>query len=431
MSSREIIYDGYGNIVTKLGTSKDKSRGNAFFERPRIDHDQLSAMYEGAGLSARIVDLLPDAATREDVQITGSDEGFDYASVQSEIDDLGALAGIADAWRWSLLYGGALLIPVVNDGGRLDTPLILERVTKVTGLHVMESPYIQPSNFNPTLGSSAFRSPEFYNITVNFSNVPASRIHRSRVIRFDGVRVPPSRLTRQRDGWGPSILDRVIEELQNLGMSMGYTRNILHEISALTLKIDGLRKKMAGNEADKAEARGALESIKENFDVLHVLALDKNDELVEINRNVSGLCDVIEKFRDALVAVTDYPRTLLLGQQPGGLNANSDSEFRAWYAYVATHQKKIVRPAMNSVLGLVFAARKNRGLPVPTEWVVEFAPLWQEPEKEQAASYLARSQADQINVLNGVMAPDESRAGHVARGQIHPLESPADGSPEA
>lgn len=416
--------DSYSNLLTGMGTAADKSSASTFLRARDLNFSELDAMYEQDALSARIIDRLPDDATREGMFLTGTDEKVDFASIQSELEDLNALNQTTDAWRWSRLYGGSILIMVVNDGLKMEEPLDLAHATRLSALQIVESPFIVPSGFNPGLGARAFRNPSHYDVVVSFGSSAVRKIHRSRVIRFDGLRIPPTRMV-QKNGWGPSVLDRVLREVTQLGSVMGYSRNIMHDLSIIVLKLDGFRKMLVGTEEDKQEARAVIESIRWNSDNLHTIALDSKDEMVELSRTVSGLEKLLDKFVDALVRATDMPRTILLGEQPGGLNANADSETRAWYDFVAAQQRQVLTPAMDRLLTVIFAIRKNNGEVVPDEWVVNYNPLWQPTEKEQAETLKIKAEASSILIQENIVSSDEVRAELVSKGMITELDVPA------
>jgi phage-related protein (TIGR01555 family) len=417
--------DSYSNTITAMGSSGDKSSGSRFIPTPDLTSSELNWMYEQDAMASRIVDRLPDDATREGVFLTGTDTDVDFASIQSELEDLNAVGQVADAWRWSRLYGGALLVMVVNDGLKMEEPLDLSHADKLASLQVIESPYIIPSGWNPGLGARAFRNPSHYDITVPFGSRSIRRVHRTRAIRFDGVRVPPTRMI-ERNGWGPSILDRVRTEVVQLGNVMGYSRNIMHDLSLLLLKIEGFRRMLAGSEEDKQEARAVIESIKWNADNLHTIALDSKDDYVELSRTVSGLEALLDKFIDALVRATDMPRTVLLGEQPTGLNASADSEIRSWFDYVASQQRLTLTPVLTRLLTVLFQIRANQGETIPDEWVVNYNPLWQPTEKERAETYATRASADEVYLMHDIVSADEVRADLEQRKLITVLETPPD-----
>ena len=416
--------DSYANAITGLATPADKSLGGFHYRRHDLGVEQLNSIYEQDAIAARIVDRVVDDSIREGFRVAGPDAAaFDFGSIDSEIEDLDALNIVADGWRWSRLYGGALLILVVNDGQTMDQPLNLETATRLSSIQVVEAPYVLPAGYNPGLGARAFRNPEHYDITVPFGSAKLRRVHRSRTIRIDGLKVSPTRMIA-KNGWGPSVIDRVYTEISQLGEVMGYCRSIMHDISIQVYKLDGFRDQLCGSAQSQAEMRQILETIRFSVDNLHVLALDSADEYSEVSRNVSGLKELTDKFVDALVRATDMPRTILLGEQPGGLNASSDSEIRAWFDHVASQQKQILAPVISRVMEILLAVRSNRGEDVPEEWTIEFPPLWQPTADERSQTYLRQAQADQIYFLNGVLSADEIRARLVSEGMIEAIEMP-------
>ena len=420
--------DSYANAITGLAGAKDKSSYGLFLERDSLDSQILSGLYEQDAIAARVVDRVVDDATREGFYLTGEDETVDFSSVQSELEDLDALNAVADAWRWARLYGGALLIMVVNDGSKMDKPLNLEKANKLSSLQVIESQFVTPVGFNPGLGARAFRRPEWYEISglnVGADDKGPKRVHRSRVIRFDGVRVAPNRMI-EKNGWGPSVLDRIYTQLDQLGQVMGYCRAVMHDISIQVYKLDGLREQLCGSDQSQAEMRTVMETIRMSVDNLHVLALDTADDFVEVNRSVAGLKELVDKFVDALVRATPYPRTVLLGEAPGGLNASGESEVRTYLDYVAAQQNLQLTPVLNELLTVLFAVRQNRGEVVPDEWTINFNPLWRPSAQESADTMLKRAQADQILILNDIVSADEVRERLISEGLITPGESPPD-----
>jgi len=416
--------DSYANAITGLATPADKSIGGFFYRRHDLGVEQLNAIYEQDSIAARIVDRVVDDAIREGFRVAGSDAaGFDMSSIDSELEDLDALNTVADGWRWGRLYGGALLILVVNDGQTMDQPLNLDTATRLSSIQVVEAPYVSPAGYNPGLGARAFRNPEHYDITIPFGSAKIRRVHRSRTIRVDGLKVSATRMIAKA-GWGPSVIDRVYTEISQLGEVMGYCRSILHDISIQVYKLEGFRDQLCGSSQSQAEMRQILETIRYSVDNLHVLALDSADDYAEVSRNVSGLKELTDKFVDALVRATDMPRTILLGEQPGGLNASADSEIRAWFDHVASQQKQILSPILSRVVEIMFAVRRNRGEVVPEEWMIDFPPLWQPTADERSQTYLRSAQADQIYFLNGIMSADEIRARLVDEGLIEAVEVP-------
>lgn len=420
-AAKPLVADDYENLVTALGTGKDKSRSTRFGPDHDLDVTELDELYEHEPLAARIVDRVVDDGTREGWSVVGNDPSFNYAELTEGFDAIRVDEAVADGWRWARLYGGAIIIMVVNDNRPMNEQIDLSRANRILALHVIESPFATPRDFRPGLGSSAFRNPEAYDVLAPGGSLSRS-IHSSRVIRIEGIRVPPTRIVA-RGGWPPSVLDRVWTDLKRLGSVMGYGENIMHELSVMVLKMTGFRTAAAGSGKSKAELQKAVETMRMFIDQLHTLVIDAGDEYVESTRSVSGLDALMGRFVDGLVRVTDMPRTILLGEQPGGLNANADSEIRAWFDFVSSQQRLILQPILNRIVGLELLLREKRGGPVPLDWSIEFASLWQPTEKEQADTAAVLATAAATLVSAEIASPDEMRAKFVSEGKLDPLPS--------
>jgi phage-related protein (TIGR01555 family) len=414
--------DGYANAVSGLGSMLDKSSYNFYLPKPRLTPETLDALYTGEAMAARIIDRVVDDGTREDITITGEDEAFDFASVQSQLEDLDAVNHVGEAWRWSRLYGGSLLFMNIEDGQKMSEPLDLANARKLVSLRAIDSTVVMPEGEKSGMGSRGFLMPEWYRVMPGVAGGDGGDdriIHRSRVIRFDGVKVP-ARVAIRNGGWGPSILDRVGTEVMRLGTVMGYLSNIMHDVSVQVYTMEGLRDAICGRDQSMSEEdmKQMFQTIKQTMDNLHMLVLDNKDEYKEVSRSVTGLSELADKFIDSLVRATDMPRTVLLGEQPSGLNASGDSEVRSWFDFVKSQQRTVLTPALTKLLNVVFAIRGNNGEDVPDEWTIDYAPLWQPSEAETAATQLQQAQTDELYMLNSVYTAEETRERLVSEGRI-------------
>ena len=73
--------DAYLNTITGLGTTRDKSSYTVPGCAPRLRYQELSEMYEGDPIVARVVDRVVDDATRPGWQLTTDDQEFDHAQL--------------------------------------------------------------------------------------------------------------------------------------------------------------------------------------------------------------------------------------------------------------------------------------------------------------------------------------------------------------
>ncbi len=216
-------------------------------------------------------------------------------------------------------------------------------------------------------------------------------------------------------GWGPSILQLVYDSIRRRGASRGHAASIMHSASVITLAVEGFKKALMHadgkpNPDGEKAMRRMLAAMRKGYDSLGILGYDKADELKEQTRTFTGLRDLMEVFDKDLVADTDLPREILLGETPGGLNSGkNEGAMRAWYDHVGAQQKKMLVRPVNRVTEIQLAVRRNAGRrgggasAVPTEWTVEFRSLWQQTEEEEATAREKRAKAGLADATSGAV----------------------------
>lgn len=265
-----------------------------------------------------------------------------------------------------------------------------------------------PAAYDTRPGSSTFGQPLIYWVSDSAFGVTNIPVHASRVIRFEGVRLPP-RLRLLREGWGASVMDRVFTALANWNSGHLYTSQIVAEFTQGVYALNGLADMMDSDDAEDIAQR--LEVIRMFQSVIGHIALDADGESFERQAtNVTGLSDLLERFVDYLVANTDMPKTVILGEQPSGLNASADSEIRAWYDHVGAQRRKIYTPPIDLILRLMMAAPLGpTGGIVPAGELFSWPDLWQPTEEQTATTRKLNAEARAVDVTNNVVSPDEAR----------------------
>lgn len=408
--------DDYANVITGLGGPVDKNSYTRYNRGRILWEQELRNMYLSNALAARIVDRVVDDATREGFTLAGADKQFDFASLQSELEDLDVMNVVSKAWKMARLYGGCIIVLAVNDGRKYDEMLDPENLTKVVGFRIIPSFRARPGDLSFGIGSNSYLSPEHY--IIQELNGKQKRIHWSRVIRIDGVFVDDQTMM-ELSGWGPSVLQRCKDSLERLGSALGYLSSLSHDQSMLTLKIKGFQKMMCGGDNARQDLQRMVESMRMQADNFHTLVLDSEDDIGEFKRDVAGLSAIVDKFVDDLVMNTDLPRTVLLGSEVGGLGAGSESsEIRSYYDHVHSLQKNFLTSILTKIVELMFQIRFNKGEVVPDEWSIEFEPLWQPTEEAQSDVLLKKMQAYQIAAQLGFMTVAQIQAKLISDGII-------------
>ncbi len=130
---RPIRADGWKNILTGMGTIKDKGRSSYFEETPAIPRRALEAMYRSDGLTRRMIDLPIKEMTRAGWETDGDDDG----TLERMFRAKGLGLKIREGLTNGDLFGGGLLVAIVDDGSSdLAQPLNRKRIKRVVGAQV-------------------------------------------------------------------------------------------------------------------------------------------------------------------------------------------------------------------------------------------------------------------------------------------------------
>ena len=91
-------------------------------------------MYLSNGLAQKIIDRPSDDAIQRGVEIEGDED----ALMNDEYDRLQVLAKLANALRWSRLFGGAVMVLIAKDGGDFPDPLDLNNLDTIEEIRVYD-----------------------------------------------------------------------------------------------------------------------------------------------------------------------------------------------------------------------------------------------------------------------------------------------------
>ena len=100
--------DGVVNAALNLGGRGDPVSHTKYAVPKILGRNNLSNIYRSDGLGKRVVDVIIDDGMRE--WIEADDNLID------EMKRLNAKAEITDAFRWGRLYGGAVIVALLDDG---------------------------------------------------------------------------------------------------------------------------------------------------------------------------------------------------------------------------------------------------------------------------------------------------------------------------
>jgi len=407
---RHLSLDGWANLLTGLGTARDKRMAGAVRAVEHLPFEVLVDLFRGCDLAARIIEAPPNEMTREWVDVLiDRDRGEE---IEQWLEKLHAPARLQTALEWSRAYGGAGVLlgnAELERPGRASQPM--RPGEPVEFLTVFASRELQARAYYDNPFREGFGEPALYALVPMAAIGPRSllgplpEVHASRILRFDGV-VAHRRQLLENYGWGDSILQRCWEVVRDYQISWGAAANLLQDFAQAVLKTPGLRDAIANNEEELVKARAEIFDL--NRSVSRIALIDGDEEFLRHVTPLSGVPEVLQQFALRVASAARMPVTKLLGQAPAGLNATGDADIRGWYDEVAAEQRRRLVPAIRRIIdqGCGSSAGPAKA---PSNYTIEPRPLWQMTDGEKAEVRSKQATTDVAMIDRGVLSPDEVR----------------------
>jgi hypothetical protein len=134
--------DGWKNVLSGMGTTRDKRRYTTFDATNTLDTVTLTNLYISDGLAARIIDTFSDDMTREWGKAKNDpiDKKSKQGIIEGELERLDVQTYVNQADKFARLFGGALLFIGAMDGGDLKIPLKLNKIKSIEFLRIIDLP---------------------------------------------------------------------------------------------------------------------------------------------------------------------------------------------------------------------------------------------------------------------------------------------------
>jgi phage-related protein (TIGR01555 family) len=391
-------FDSWENSVTGFGTLRDKTIFSAFMPTPMLGDVTLEQLYHHDDLAARMIDTVPEEMLRKGYCLDIEDSQDLAEDTIAALTELDANSKIIEAEIWAKTFGGAVLIPVADDGFPAYQPLRPERVKAVTSLEVIDRRFVYPHSFYRT-GPKRDQVEVYAVGSVGHEIRPEFLIHETRMIVFRGART--SRTQRMyRNHWDVSALQRPYEVMRAFATGFKSVELLLSDGPQGVYGIKDLHRLIAGNNQAAIDAR--LEAVDKMRSALRAIAIDKEYE------SFSGIPDVLDKLMLRLAASVRMPVTILMGQSPAGMNATGESDFRWFYDRVETEQKNYLSPRLRQLINLILASKEGPSSgKAPEKFSIDFEALWTLDPKSEAERRASVATTDKIYIDAGVLMPEE------------------------
>lgn len=394
-----LVNDGLANLVSSLGTEKDKARATQWFVNNRTP-EQFEALFRASAFARKIV-TIPTSDMLRRWRFWSTDDAA-VTKIEAAEKRFRIRHVLSRAHMWGRLYGASAIIVGANQRlGSPDTPLDIGRMGPgdLSYLHVDIYPRIQIAEYEADIESPLFGQPRIYlynPVVRGGTQGQQVRIHASRVIPFAGMPLP-AMASINTLAWGDSVFTALEDTLNTAGTTTAIIATMLHEA-----KLDVIKTDLAGVGTEDGEAR-----IMRRFQLANILKstnnmllLGKEEDFETKTLNFAGLPDIHVRMLQELSGAADIPATRLLGQAPAGLQATGESDLRNYYDSLSAKQEDELTEPVNRLDALMCA---NDGIVLPKGSHWSWHSLWQETETQKAENGLKRAQATKIYAESGLI----------------------------
>jgi len=398
--------DGWMNILNGLGVpGRDKTVSGTFRSCPNFCAAELDELYRSDGLSRRIVDIIPAEMLRQGWEINGDENGL----IKSVFEKLDLNCKLNQLIQWSRLYGGAICVIGIADGRPLNEPVNETNIKSVNWLQIFDK-WQTVINFDlitSDINSKNYGLPEFYQVN-DYRSGTMFVVHYTRVLRMDWGVLPP-RDKYLNSGWGDSIFVSIYNEIRAYGTAFANVSAIMQDFVNGILQIPGLSNSLAQDCGDSDQAlMRRLNFANLSKGATNMMVLDGEETYTKLSTNVSGIDGLLDRFMLSVSAVTGIPITLLFGRSPAGLSATGDSDIRNFYDLVKQYQEMKLKPILEKLIGYIAKSEYGPFSGVePENWSIQFTPLWQNTEEQEAVMRRTVAETDRIYIENGVLDATE------------------------
>lgn len=404
------VTDDYVSAFTGLGTSADRSTATRARHATLLTHQDCQSLYIADGMARKVVDVPAEEMTRTGVELRDLDDDELEEAVEVRMDELDAMRHMNDAIRWSRLFGGALVIYGLNDGGTLDTPLNPQGIRGVEFIRIIDRHQATVQTHVQDANLREYGQPEMWQISPAKGGLPY-RVHNSRVHVIDGEALP-DQLRQQNEGWGASVYQACMAQLSRLGTSHQWANALLERSQQAIHKIPRLAETLASPNGESMVQRrvNVVDMVR---GILNTVVVSADEDYTVLNSSMSGVPDVLDRFAEALSAVTGIPIPILMGRAAGGLNSTDKGTLDAWYARVESMWNDQLRKPLDRLITYIMIAMGQdkpyklcmRPLVVMSDEEVATV------EKTKAETRKIIMETDTGYITNQVVDPDEVRKG--------------------
>lgn len=345
-------FDGFANVVTGLGTRRDKTTQIHVIRSTPLSYMELDTLIRDNKMAKKICLKPAEELSKKPVTVEiEEDEELEkeFNSYLKSFHD-----NIKLAYFWERGFGGAAILLDIKDGSDLSEPVNWDNISGFgTRILVFDKSWIFPSD-----AYNIFKEPEMY--YVNIQNEVTINIHKDRLLIFKGTAATIQEKI-EHQGFSDSVLQATYPAIRNYTTAHDTCATILHDFSQTVYKIKGLNDDLDDDDGED-DVLDRILLMEKTRSLIRATVIDSEDDFQREVANVSGIKDFISIFINFLIAQTDMPHNILMGDKlEGGLGQSGKTQMEQWKDFIRSEFTRFL-PHYEHLVKL-FAAYKGVDIP--------------------------------------------------------------------
>lgn len=387
--------DGYSNVPANLGAGANNlvQTANYVMERFTWDYYTLNILFRDNWIAKAIIEKPANEMLKNGFSIYSQIEPDKIDKIMNIWQKTKTQNKFLKCLKWARLYGGCLLIPMIENQGDLSKPLDYETIMpdSYKGCFTVDrwsgvSPSIELVD---NITDPDFGQPEYYDVSDNTTG-KTFRIHHSRVIKMIGREMPYWEEIAETY-WGASELEHVYTELKKRDDTSANISFLIFLANIRVFKMDGMSQMLSIG--DQQAAQRVYETMKTMNHLMcntGTLAIDKEEDFAMHGYSFTGINDVYESFMLDISGAAEIPVDKLFGRSPSGFNSGAET-LQNYYDTIDEKRETYVREPLEKIVKIITMSALGE---IPDDIEIDFNPVRRPSDLEK--SDLAQKNAQPI-----------------------------------
>lgn len=384
--------DAYSNVGANLGfgSSNLSQAGRYAMERFTWDYGTLNILFRNNWIAKAIVEKPANEMLKNGFEIQSQIEPDKIQKIKQVWSKSKTEQKFLKCLKWSRLYGGCILVPLLVDQPDMAEPLDYDSIMpdSYKGCMIVDRwSGISPSvELVTDISDPEFGQPNYYDVSDNTSG-RTIRIHHSRIIKMIGRELPYWEEIAE-DYWGASELEHVFTELRKRDDTSANIAFLIFLANIRVHKMEGMSQMLTlGDQEAARQVYDTMVNINRLMCNTGTVAMDKEDDFEMHQYSFTGINDVYESFMLDISGAAEIPIDKLFGRSPSGFNSGEET-LQNYYDTIQEKQETYVRTPLEKLIKIITMSALGE---IPDDLEIEFNPIRRpsDLEKSDLAAKLA------------------------------------------